>query len=182
MRRILICIAAGLALGVFSAYLAINQVSEMLSVSIGPWKANILAGSEAADIYTRAAVSLNALFALNSSEAVYFIAKTDSSFRPLKLECNYRVEGKNLPARWWSITVYGKDLFLIPNQFDRYSFTSANVQRDGESWTIYLSRNQKDKNWIPLNGSGEFYLVLRLYNPERLEAIELPKIILEGCS
>ncbi len=185
--KFVICILLGIIIGVSSAYLTVQQVSEMFSVSNGPWKVNLLAGSESADIYTRAAIALNALFALNKSEAVYFITKTDSNFNPLRLECDYRIEGKNLPARWWSITVYGSDLFLIPNELNRYSFTSANVKKDGESWTIHLSKEPKEVNWIPLNGEGQFYLVLRLYNPEEVvyqhpESIGLPEIVLEGCS
>ncbi|WP_456467967.1 DUF1214 domain-containing protein, partial [Archaeoglobus sp.] len=78
------------------------------------------------------------------------IAKTDSNFRPLKLECDYRIEGGNLPARWWSITVYGSDLFLIPNELDQYSFTSTNIKKDGERWTILLSKEPREGNWIPL--------------------------------
>lgn len=185
--KFVICILLGIIIGVSSAYLTVQQVSEMFSVSNGPWKINLLAGSERADIYSRAAIALYGLFALNKSEAVYFIAKTDSNFNPLRLECDYRVEGKNLPARWWSITVYGSDLFLIPNELNRYSLTSANVKKDGERWTIYLSKEPKEGNWIPLNGEGQFYLLLRLYNPEEVvyqhpESIDLPEIVLEGCS
>lgn len=183
MKKVLLCILIGIAIGIASAFPAVNYVHDLFTITNGPWQSNMLAGSEKADIYTRAAVARYALFALNKSEAVYFIARTDSNKKPLRLECNYRIAGKDLPARWWSITVYGSDLFLIPNRYDRYSVTSANLKGN---WTVYLSKEGEGKNWIPLNGEGQFYLLLRLYNPQKVvyespESINLPEIILEGC-
>lgn len=186
MKKLIICLLLGIAAGVASALLAVNYVAELFSVSNGPWKVSMLAGSEGADIYTRAAIALNALFALNKSEAVYFIAKTDSRGNPLRLECDYRIEGKALPARWWSITAYGSDLFLIPNDYDKYSVTSASIEISDEGWTVRLSDSPKEGNWIPISGKGQFHLVLRLYNPDEVvysspDSINLPEIILEGC-
>jgi len=185
-KWLLLSVIAGIAFGVFSAYYTVNYITDFFTVKNGPWKVSLLAGSENADIYTRAAIALNALFALNKSEAVYFIAQTDSNFNPLRLHCDYRIEGGYLPARWWSITVYASDHFLIPNEYDIYAVTSENVKWDDGRWTVRLSQQYHHDNWIPLRGEGNFILVLRLYNPGRSvyespESIDLPKIILEGC-
>ncbi|WP_456329293.1 DUF1214 domain-containing protein [Archaeoglobus sp.] len=185
-KWLLLSVLAGVAFGIVSAYYTVDYIAEFFTVKNGAWKANLLAGSEKADIYTRAAIALNALFALNRSEAVYFIAHTDSNFNPLRLHCDYRIEGGELPARWWSITVYGLDLFLIPNEYDIYAVTSESVEWNNGKWVVKLSQKYQDGNWIPLRGEGNFILVLRLYNPDKTvyespQSIELPKIILERC-
>jgi len=183
--RLIWQILLGAVLGVVSAYLVLSLTPDFLWIKNDPWKTSMVAGSEQADPYTRAIVAKNYLYMLNRSEAIYFIADTDGE-KKLERNCDYRIEGKDLPARWWSITVYGDDKYLIPNEFGKYSVTSANVVRHNGSWTIYISKNPKGENWIPLRGDGGFYITLRLYNPdltvyENLERLELPKIILEGC-
>ncbi|MCQ4152960.1 MAG: DUF1214 domain-containing protein [Archaeoglobi archaeon] len=178
-------ILIGIALGIISAYLILCLSPSFLWIQNGPWKTSMVAGSHQADPYTRAIVAKNYLYILNKSEAIYFIADTDGE-RRLNRNCDYRVEGIDLPARWWSITVYGEDNYLIPNEYNKYSVTSANVVRHNGNWTVYISKNPKGENWIPLRGDGWFYITLRLYNPdktvyENLNSLKLPKIILEGC-
>lgn len=175
----------GVVIGVLSANLVINLAPSFLWVQNDVWRTSLVAGSEQADPYTRAIVAKNYLYILNRSEAVYFIATSDGE-RELDRNCDYRLVGKDLPARWWSITAYGEDNFLIPNEHNIYSVTSSNVVKNGASWEIYVSKEPKGKNWIPLRGEGKFYLTLRLYNPEsivyeKVTEIELPKIIREGC-
>jgi len=183
--KLLACALVGIIFGIASAYLVINFSPAFLWIQNGVWKTSLVAGSENADPYTRAIVAKNYLYVLNKSEAIYFIAESDGE-RKLSRNCDYRVVGKDLPARWWSITVYGEDNFLIPNEYNIYSVTSANVVKKNDSWTIYISKKPKGENWIPLSGEGGFYITLRLYNPdqkvyERVESMELPKIIREGC-
>ncbi|MCX8172828.1 MAG: DUF1214 domain-containing protein [Archaeoglobaceae archaeon] len=175
----------GLTFGISSAYIMLSIAPMFLWVQNDVWRTSLLAGSEQADPYTRAIVAKNYLYVLNRSEAIYFIATSDGE-RDLERECDYKIVGKDLPARWWSITVYGEDNFLIPNEYGKYSITSANVVKKDASWTIYVSKEPKGDNWIPIRGEGKFYLTLRLYNPEKIvyekiDRIELPKIIREGC-
>lgn len=175
----------GVVIGVLSANLVINLAPSFLWIQNDVWRTSLVAGSEQADPYTRAIVAKNYLYVLNRSEAIYFIATSDGE-RDLDRNCDYKLVGKDLPARWWSITAYGEDNFLIPNEHNIYSVTSSNVVKNGDSWEIYVSKEPKEKNWIPLRGEGKFYLTLRLYNPEsivydKITEIELPKIIREGC-
>lgn len=79
-----------------------------------------------------------------------------------------------------------EDNYLIENEFKIYSVSSANIAKNGETWEVYISKEKKGLNWIPLRGNGGFYITLRLYNPEsfvydKLHEIELPKIIKEGA-
>lgn len=185
--KFLAIIAISLLIGTSSAFLAVDHYYESGWISNGAWRTNLAIGSEEAGMYTRAMISLHALFALNKSEAIYFSAFTDDDGMPLRSSCDYRIEGKDLPARWWSITVYGSDHFLIPNEQNRYSYTMMNVERNADnSWSIYLSPEPKSGNWIPTDNQDQLYITLRLYNPEPVvyedpAGIELPKIIREGC-
>ena len=138
-------------------------------------------------IYTRAQVALFGTLALKSSEVIYFLAFHDSAGEPLNYQCDYRVEGADPSARWWSLTAY-RDFHLIPNDDGRYSFSSTTTARgqDGR-WTVRLSAKPQAGNWLPLGDrEGRINLSLRLYNPEpaaikNLERIELPRIIREEC-
>jgi hypothetical protein len=187
---VILWIGVGIAIGIASALIALELGIgvEWVEIEIGEWRISLLAGSIYANPYTRAYFAKNFLYLLNSSETIYFEAHSDSDGRRLDRSCDYKVVGKDLPTRWWSVTVYGEDNFLIPNEYNKYSVSSASAVRSNSSWVIYISKEPKGENWIPLRGDGGFIVVLRLYNPDpivyeklRSGSLELPKIIREGC-
>src|SRR5262249_21407579 len=98
LLRGLLAVVVALLLGVCSAWLLVDWRSAR--VQDGPGFCDPLVGSEAAGPYLRAQVARAALLALNNSEAIYFVANHDSAGN--RLECNgrYRVEGRDLDARW----------------------------------------------------------------------------------
>lgn len=159
-------------------------------VACGPWETNENIGASAADPYLRAGIAAGGLLALNRSETVYYTAFTDSDGAALETGCAYLVEGSDPPARWWSITAYGADSFLIANPRRRYSVAKDNVVRDAAGrFAIRVGGAPGDDNWI---ATGEakgkrFSLTLRLYNPaatvvENLAAADLPRIRREACT
>ena len=157
-------------------------------VRSGAWRTNLLAGSEQSGMYDRARVAIAGLFALKRSETLYYIADGDDRGEPLQSGCSYRVEGRDPDSRWWSITVYGRTYFLIPNDQKRYSFNKNNVRRDPDGlFRIYLTATPREKNWIPTGRKPQkLHLNLRLYNPSPRIAdnpgdAELPRIIREEC-
>ncbi len=71
------------------------------------------------------------------------------------------------PTRWWSVTVYGADAFLLPNRARRYSFGSGAVAR-GSALGFELAPRSDDPSVVPLGDAptdGGFNLTLRLYEP-----------------
>ena len=180
-------VAAVLGAGSFAVLIAVPYGNTV--VNNGPWQADLAVGSVQTGIYARSRTALMGLFALRTSEAVYFIARADSGGRPLESRCDYRIEGRDLPSRWWSVTALGWNFYLIPNEANRYSFNSANVKRDpGGSYVIRLSSKKQEGNWLPSGSQkqGRINLNLRLYLPDEgvlknPGAVVLPRIVREGC-
>lgn len=176
----------GSAIGIGSAVLIFEGIGNSLNTKNGAWGTNLMAGNQQADIYTRARIAVHGLLALNKSETIYFRAYTDDSGQSLDGDYDYRIEGKAPDARWWCIIVYGADDFLVPNDQNRYSYSSDTVSYDPNgNFTIYVSRTQKLGNWLPLGDQKTFHLSLKLYNPGELiqrntSTVELPHIIKEA--
>jgi hypothetical protein len=181
-------VAIGLGLG--SAYLAVRSGLAGGEGANGPWRTSLVTGSPDADLYTRVRVAVGGLLALAPSETIYFTAATDSDDQPLEARCDYIVRGEELPARWWSVTAYGADHFLIPNDAHQYSFSQTTLTRaPGGPWTVAVSTERRDGDWLPSGrpgSAGPFTLTIRLYNPAhevhaRPGTVSLPRIEKEKC-
>jgi hypothetical protein len=155
-------IAAGLAAWSVSA--ALNRPGR--SIRNGPWTTSLTVGSAGAGLYERARIAAHGLWALDSSEVIYYTAMTDSQGRPLEHGATYRIEGSDPDTRWWSITAYNNDHF-IPNPLDRYSYSKTTVTRRADGgWVITLARERAEPNWLPAGEEpGTLVLTLRCYNP-----------------
>ena len=161
-----IAVVVGLLLGVASAGVVLYRARAPGEIRVGPWRTSLALGSESAGPYLRAEVAIYNLLALNRSETLYFLASSDSRGAPLRAECSYRITGQSLDARWWSITAYAGDLFLIPNAEGRYSYTMQSLHRDAEGrFTLGLGPKAMDGDWLPSGNGGPISLALRLYNP-----------------
>jgi hypothetical protein len=180
-------LAAGLALGLGSAFLALKAHERWATVRNGPWRAFLAAGSTTADPYTRAAVAIGGLLALDKSETLYFVAGEDEQGRALSAACDYRLEGNDLPARWWSVTLYGGDRFLIANPQQRFSYSGSTLAREpGGGYVLHVSAEAKPGNWLPSGKEARLFLALRLYNPAAAASedpahLALPRIVTEHC-
>ena len=175
-------VASVLAIG--SAWLLVLHGPSAGGVAVGPWRMSSVAGSVDADIYTRARVAITGLFALNPGETIYFEASTDDAGRKLRADCTYRIDGSALPARWWSVTAYADDMFLIRNPSKRFSFNMGNVGLADGQFRIIAAAAPQPGNWLP-TGTGGFRLMVRLYNPDssavtQPKQIVLPSIHAEG--
>jgi len=188
MLAVLAVLVIGGGIGYGTAVAAYESMYSRGTVRNGQWATNLAAGSAEASIYTRANIALHGLLALAKSETVYYQCLGDDKGEQLRSNCDYRIEGNAPDARWWSITAYGQDDFLIPNEQKRYSFNTNTVKLnlDG-NYVIYLSGLPKEGNWLPSGTKDQkVALSLRLYNPgqpvyDNPGGIELPRITREGC-
>jgi len=184
--RFIAAIATALLIGLGSAYFATMSLSGDNIVRNGPWSTNLATGGTNADDYTRTFVAVTGLLALNKDETIYYGANNDSAGEPLDGRCTYRIEGSDPDARWWSVTLYGRDHYLIPNPARRYSLGKTNVTRSAEgTFVIRLSTVEEQTNWIATSPDG-FQITLRLYNPgqsirDNPASAPLPSIVKETC-
>ena len=129
-------------------------------------------------------VTLFALFALPSNEAIYLFAAEDGDKQRLEGGSDYILSGNihDVKANYWSITAYGNDLYLIPNEAERFSFNANNLITDSVgNYHIIISASRKPGNWLPVKAGKGFQLVLRIYKGEgafvsHLENAKLPLI------
>jgi hypothetical protein len=184
--KIFLTLAAGIALGLAATWTTTIRGAQSGNVSDGPWHTSLLTGSSQSGPYLRGFIAVHALLALSREETVYYIAKDDSDGHALDGHCSYRLEGRDPPSRWWSITAYGADDFLIENAADRYSVSMNSVTRrpDG-TFTVALSQRQAGGDWIPVAAEA-FDLMIRLYNPQAAvvtdpAGVALPTISKAGC-
>jgi len=163
--RYAICIGIGLLAGGGAAVHAVRAGFADGTLASGPWETGRDFGSARASALVRARVALAGLLALPRGEAIYFTARTDSAGAPLESRCRYAIRGGRFDARWWSITLYDRAGYLVPNPWHRYSIGSALIARDADSWEIVVDPAEQPGLWIPSTNAPEFDLTLRLYHP-----------------
>ena len=187
-QRYAVCTALGLIGG--AAY-AVQQVRGGLNdglVSNGPWETGKSFGSVDATALTRAKVALSGLLALPAKEAIYFTATRDSKGRALDGRCTYEVCGGKLEGRWWSVTLYEGEGWLVKNAANRWSVPASAVATDTQgAWAFTVSPEGTGSTWLPTGSVPAFDLTLRLYHPSpsvlnHPEKAQLPAIDRTGCA
>lgn len=126
----------------------------------------------------RAMVSLRGLAANPIRAAVYARTHADEAGAQLNGAHQYRIhfEKDALPPvrdyGFWSVTAYGPDDFLIPNDADKFAITDRApfvMNADG-SLDLYLAQTVPEgidpANWLPV-GDEDFHLFLRIYLPSQ---------------
>lgn len=180
-------VVLAVALGLGSAVLMLRTGKMGDDVAVGPWRASLAAGSASADMYTRARVALYGLLALDKKETLYYTASTDDAGETLSGNCTYVVTGNDLATRWWSVTAYGPDSFLIPNEAGIYSFSKTTVKREADGrYIVRVSADRQEGNWLPVRQGERFDMTARFYNPDASVyaapgAAKLPTIAKESC-
>jgi hypothetical protein len=123
----------------------------------------------------RAVIALGGLGANLPEDAIYPTAFVDAAGAPLHGANNYVLhfdKGKLPPAEaFWSITMYDKDGFQVPNPIDRFAIGDRDkltFNPDG-SLDIYLQAASpgpdKESNWLPAPKDVPFQPSIRIYSP-----------------
>jgi hypothetical protein len=191
-HRYAICITLGIVGGAGFAVAQIRGNYAAKQVRNGPWSANTNQGTAAASPLTRAKVALNGLLALPAKEAMYYIAEADSDGKPLDGRCTYKLRGEEFDARWWSLTLYQGEGWLVPNKANKYSVGSGSLimmESKPAQWTITVGPDIPEElnGFIPTGGVPKFDLTLRVYHPQGAllnnpAKAKLPTIIRERCA
>ncbi len=186
-HRYAIALAGGLAVGLGGAWALTKGGLGDGAIRNGPWTTSLGYGTKATDPLTRAMVARSGLLALPARETVYWMAKTDAAGAPLDGDCRYSLSGTPLDARWWSVTVYDDQGYLVDNAARTWSVNGANVALDAKGeWRVTISPDRPAGAWLPGIKGQPFQLTLRMYNPGKAFRADpakavLPRLVKEGC-
>lgn len=184
---IAIAVIIAAALGLVTAWYAVDRGPLFGGMAIGPWEAWPSAGSPDADPYAIARLARTGEVPLGAGEGLAFTAKVDSAGEPLAGNCTYRLDGQTPAARLWTLTAYDGNGRLTANAARRTGFHSREILRrpDG-SFVIMVAPDVQPGNWLPIAADGPFSLVFRLYDTPLTTGGEvsdrmMPGIAREGC-
>jgi hypothetical protein len=122
-----------------------------------------------ADVLRRASVAKYALAAHRPVENRSYVAQADAQGARLDgataLQLRFEVDEPPCDG-FWSLTVYGQDMFLVDNPMARYSIgdRTPGLRRDGSTLTCIIGGPPPTdpSNWLPAP-DGRYVLVLRVY-------------------
>jgi hypothetical protein len=185
---LLIGAGLALALGLWTAYLAVQSPNPIGAITLGAWQAWPNAGTTAVDPYSRARLARTGEIPLGSGEGLTLLARTDDSGATLRSRCDYSIAGQTPPARLWTISVEEPDGEVIRDD-DSFAALGSNVllrEPDG-AFNILVSATPKPGNWVSTGAAQEFRLVVRLYDTTArvvtaLTSLTMPRIIRERCA
>lgn len=164
--NIITVLVIGFALGGLSASFMIQRAYGVGAINIGPWSAWPFVGGAEVDPYTDARATSDGTIPLGAAEGLSFEATEDSNGSGLRQECRYILSGQTSTARLWTLSAYDTKGELVYDSGElKSAFFSGDVFRfPNGSFVINLSNVPQSGNWLPLGLSGNFRLVLRLYD------------------
>ena len=151
----------------------IDEAVEGQRDPVGGWGVRSGIGRYGDDLLGRALVTRVGWGANVDEEAVYPLARVDAAGDPLSGENTYRITFPpgGLPPvdAFWSLSVYGDDMFFTEHPSGRYSTGSEDAELvagpDGSVEIVLAHEQPADaRNWLPVP-AGPFVLMLRLYLP-----------------
>ncbi|WP_238586487.1 DUF1254 domain-containing protein [Rhodococcus rhodochrous] len=167
---------AALATGVVRGERRIRDLVDSDRQSGQVWHSLSTAGRYGTDYLQRAVVATIGLGANVPEESTYHVARVAADGTTLRGETGYllRFPPGALPPvddrGFWSVTLYGPDMFLVANPVDRYAVgdrTPGLVRGPDGGLDVWVSSRPPipaGSNWLPAP-PGEFVLMFRSYLP-----------------
>ncbi|MDA7688201.1 DUF1214 domain-containing protein [Pelagibacteraceae bacterium] len=192
-RKYLLYFIIILIIAALETVIAIKIYPKIAFVKNDIWTILPSPGDPDRSIYTRAAVAAAGTFASKKPEQAYYQTDIDIEDQPLDGNCLYRLSGEDIESRWWSITAYANDGFLIENTEKLYSYNSEtiNYNTNGGFEIYFLGDNDfisdvSNENWLRVNQDENFNVSLRIYYPgeeffSNLRRVNLPIIEKVKC-
>lgn len=141
---------------------------------------------DASPLLSFATVQWNVLYANESAEAIYYLARFSNLGLPFNGHREYTLTLPELPPvnGFWSLTAYAKDGFVPLNESERYTVgtSSQPLQNDGTNYKIFIGQTNPEapveNNYLQPPAENGIYFILRLYIP-LTQTYEPPPIRLE---
>ena len=192
-RKYLLYFIIILIIAALETVIAIKIYPKIAFIKNDIWTILPSPGDPDRSIYTRAAVAAAGTFASKKPEQAYYQTEIDIEDQLLNGNCLYRLSGEDIESRWWSITAYANDGFLIENTEKLYSYNSEtiNYNANGGFEIYFLGDNDfisdvSNENWLRVNQDENFNVSLRIYYPgeeffSNLRRVNLPIIEKVKC-
>jgi len=192
-RKYLLYFIIILIIAALETVIAIKIYPKIAFVKNDIWTILPSPGDPDRSIYTRAAVAAAGTFASKKPEQAYYQTEIDIEDQPLNGNCLYKLSGDDIESRWWSITAYANDGFLIENTEKLYSYNSEtiNYNANGGFEIYFLGDNDfisdvSNENWLRVNQDENFNVSLRIYYPgeeffSNLRRVNLPIVEKVKC-
>ncbi|MEJ5018745.1 DUF1214 domain-containing protein [Ochrobactrum vermis] len=168
--------------GIWSVDKVLDRFEGFGELRVGVWGAYPAAGTPDADPYSKARAARKAYLALGTAEGLPFYARSDNSGRTLQRGCTYRLSGMTPPARFWTVYPATPDLEPIkPRDGLQEALHSREMLYDDDgSVTITIGPDAAPGNWLPVEGSGDFVLVMTLYDTPAASSSGLSDLVMPG--
>jgi hypothetical protein len=179
-------LAIGLLGGLWLSASLLDAAAMPGTVHAGGWKSWPRAGAPDADPYARALHARRGDVPLAPAEGLALHADSDSEGRPLTAACAYQLVGPMPQARIWTLAAYLPDGSLPKNPSGRVAFTSAEAVGGGDAG-VWIAREPRPGNWLPLGAADRFVVALRLYDSPlasvtaALDGARLPRLQRMEC-
>lgn len=162
---LLMMITVALGVGFGLSYYALTDGRLFGVAQVGPWHAWPDVGSSAPNPYTRGHLARTAALELGQSEGLQFTATADSQGQVLTRDCSYRIDGKTPLATFWTLVALDDAGVNIAVPDVSPSMRSSDIVRTDEGLIhINIGTRLMPGNWLELDGTGPFKLVLTLYD------------------
>ena len=194
IRKYIIYILIIIGIAVAFTYMSIPIYKNLTFIKNDIWSSVPSLGDPKRSIYTRAYVATYGLFALSKPESVYFSADRDIDEMSLDGSSCYLLSGNDIQSasvspRWWSITVYDNDGYLVESSEKQYSYNSENIiYNSSGNFEVYLASQPSNniQNWLKTPSEEVFSVLLRVYQPgeeffSNLKRVDLPIIEKVDC-
>jgi hypothetical protein len=177
----------GLALGLWTAWLAVRSPAPIDVIAIGPWHAWPNAGTIDVDPYSRARLARTGEVPLGSGEGLALLAQSDDAGRPLTARCEYRIAGLTPPARLWTLALETPEGRVLRNVHGLSAISSdALLRAPGGAFEVVLAATPRPGNWVSTAETQRFRVIVRLYDTTArivtaLTTLSMPRIERERC-
>lgn len=182
----------GLLIGIGSAFQAISTGWGVEMQQNNGWRIHKNLSSPKLSVYAKAYLVNSGHLPLPQDQALYFFTYVDSGGQNLTANCRYTLQGDDMDAFWWSVSLHNTDFKPFENSSHRYSFNMSNIIRKNDGrYDIAISTAVNDGNWLPLNlaathDNARFMMSLRLYGidkkmSEDIAQLSLPTLVNKGC-
>lgn len=176
---LLLAVTSSVALGLWSAWLAVRSPAPVDTISLGPWQAWPNAGTPDADPYSRARLARTGEIPLGSGEGLMLLALNDDSGDALTAGCDYKIVGQTPPARLWTVSLENRDGHVVNEKDGVAALGSDTLLREGDgSFEIALSSRPQSGNWLSTQEAGRFRVVIRLYDTTARTGTELTTLVM----